>query len=272
MPGVEYVVADLARPLDPAVMAGVGFVVHSAAETAGGKDDHQRNSIDATRHVFEAAADAGVRQGVHVSSLAVIKPGHEVGGILDEATPLDAGHVRRGPYVWGKAESELLVAKLAAERNLDIKIVRPGPLVDYADFHPPGRLGRELGPCFVAIGGKTTPLSVCDVGTAGRVIRSYVEDFAAAPPLVNLVEAPPPTRRELADRFKAHRPDLKFYWFPGWLLRALGGPLKLVQRIALGSKQPVDVYAAFASERYRTDVAGQVISRAGASSIPGARG
>ena len=30
--------------------------------------------------------------------------------------------------------------------------------------------------------------------------------------------------------------------------------------------------AAFASERYRTDVAGQVISRAGASSIPGARG
>jgi predicted dehydrogenase/nucleoside-diphosphate-sugar epimerase len=272
VPGVEYVVADLARPLDPAVMAGVGFVVHAAAETAGGQDDHQRNSIDATRHVFEAAADAGVRQGVHVSSLAVIKPGHEVGGILDEATPLDAGHVRRGPYVWGKAESELLVAKLAAERNMDIKIVRPGPLVDYADFHPPGRLGRELGPYFVAIGGKKTPLSVCDVGTAGRVIRSYVEDFAAAPPLVNLVEAPPPTRRELADRFKGHRPDLKFYWFPGWLLRALGGPLKLVQRIALGSKQPVDVYAAFASERYRTDVAAQVIGRAGASSIPETRG
>jgi predicted dehydrogenase/NAD(P)-dependent dehydrogenase (short-subunit alcohol dehydrogenase family) len=271
VPGVEYVVADLARPLDPAVMAGVGFVVHAAAETAGGQDDHQRNSIDATRHVFEAAADAGVRHGVHVSSLAVIKPGHEVGGILDEATPLDAGHLRRGPYVWGKAESELLVATLAAERNLEIKIVRPGPLVDYADFHPPGRLGRELGPYFVAIGGKKTPLSVCDVGTAGRVIRSYVEDFAAAPPLVNLVEAPPPTRRALAERFKAHRPDLTFYWFPGWLLRALGGPLKLVQRIALGSKQPVDVYAAFASERYRTDVAAQVIGRAGASSVPDPR-
>ncbi len=272
VPGVEYLVADLSRPLDPAVMAGVGFVVHAAAETAGGQDDHQRNSIDATRHVFEAAADAGVRQGVHVSSLAVIKPGHEVGGILDEQTPLDAGHIRRGPYVWGKAESELLVAKLAAERNLEIKIVRPGPLVDYAAFHPPGRLGRELGPYFVAIGGKKTPLSVCDVGTAGRVIRSYVESFAAAPPLVNLVEAPPPTRRQLADRYKSHRPDLKFYWFPGWLLRALGGPLKLMQRVALGSKQPVDVYAAFASERYRTDVAAQVIGRAGASSVPDARG
>lgn len=267
VPDVEYVVADLARPLDPAVMAGVGFVVHAAAETAGGQDEHQRNSIDATRHVFEAAANAGVTRGIHVSSLAVIKPGHEVGGILDEQTPLDAGHIRRGPYVWGKAESELVVARIAAERHMAIKIIRPGPLVDYADFHPPGRLGRELGPFFVAIGGKKTPLSVCDVGTAGRVIRSYAEDFDAAPPLVNLVEAPPPTRRQLAERFKAHRPDLKFYWFPGWLLRALGGPLKLVQRVALGSKQPVDVYAAFASERYRTDVAARVIEKAGPSKV-----
>jgi predicted dehydrogenase/nucleoside-diphosphate-sugar epimerase len=267
VPDVEYTVADLSRPLDPAVMAGVGFVVHAAAETAGGQDDHQRNSIDATRHVFEAAADAGVTRGVHVSSLAVIKPGHEVGGILDEQTPLDAGHIRRGPYVWGKAESELVVARIAAERKIAIKIIRPGPLVDYAHFHPPGRLGRELGPYFVAIGARKTPLSVCDVGTAGRVIRSYAEDFDAAPPLVNLVEAPPPTRRQLAERFKAQRPDLAFYWFPGWLLRALGGPLKLVQRIALGSKQPVDVYAAFASERYRTDVAASVIARAGASQV-----
>lgn len=267
VPGVGYVVADLARPLDPAVMAGVGFVVHCAAETAGGQAEHQRNSIDATRHVFEAAADAGITRGIHVSSLAVLKPGREVGGILDEDTPLDAGHLRRGPYVWGKAESELLVSQLATERGMNIKIIRPGPLVDYADFQPPGRLGRELGPLFVAIGGRRTPLSVCDVGTAARVIRSYVEDFAAAPPLVNLIEAPPPTRRDLAARLRKLRPDLCFLWFPAWLLWLLSGPLKLFQRLALGSKQPIDAYAAFASERYRTEVAAQVIARAGPSSI-----
>ncbi len=35
----------------------------------------------------------------------------------------------------------------------------------------------------------------------------------------------------------------------------------------MGSKQPIDVYAAFASERYRTDVAAAVIAKAGPSSI-----
>jgi hypothetical protein len=33
--------------------------------------------------------------------------------------------------------------------------------------------------------------------------------------------------------------------------------------MALGSKEPVDVAAAFASERYQTDLAAQVIARAG---------
>ena len=275
VPGVEYVVADLARPLDPAVMAGVGFVVHCAAETAGGKDDHQRNSIDATRHVFEAAADAGVRQGVHVSSLAVMKPAHEVGGSLDEATPLDAGNVRRGPYVWGKAESELLVAKLAPSAALEHRRSSgPGPLVDYAAFHPPGSARARARPATSwpsAASGRRSASATS--APPARVIRCYVEDFAAAPPLRQpgrgaaadaAASSPTGTRRTAR--------TCKFYWFPGWLLRALGGPLKLVQRVALGSKQPVDVYAAFASERYRTDVAAQVIGRAGASSIPETRG
>lgn len=267
VPGVEYVAADLGRGLAPEVMEGIGFVVHCAAETAGGKDDHQRNSIEATRRVFEAAAAAGVTRGIHISSVAVLKPGHEVGGPVDESTPVDAGNLNRGPYVWGKAESENVVRDVAASRGLTIKIIRPGPLVDYAAFQPPGRLGREVGSWFVAIGGKRDALSVCDVGTAARVIRSYVETFESAPPLVNLVEVPPPSRQELTRKLLEQRPDLTVRWIPGWGLRLLSGPLKLVQRLALGMKQPVDVYAAFASEQYRTDLASQVIARAGVSSL-----
>ena len=171
--------------LDAAVVDGVGFVVHCAAETAGGKDDHQRNSIDATRHVFEAAARAGVAQVVHISSLAVLKPGREVGGPARRA---DAGR-RRPPAPRARTcgarpnPRALVAASWRASWASPIKIIRPGPLVDYAAFQPPGRLGRELGPLFVAIGGKRTPLSVCDVGTAARVIRSYVEDFDSAPPI-----------------------------------------------------------------------------------------
>jgi nucleoside-diphosphate-sugar epimerase len=267
LPGVEYVAGDLARPLDPSVVKGITLVAHCAAETAGGQQEHERNSIAATRNVIEAAARAGVTRVIHISSLAVLKPGREVGGPLDESSPVDAGNLGRGPYVWGKAESETLVQTLGRELGVDVRIIRPGPLVDYDDFHAPGRLGREVGTVFVAIGGRRSPLSVCDVGTAARVIRSYAESFEVAPPLVNLVEAPPPTRRDLARRMLATRPDLRVVWFPGWLLRLLSSPLKRAQKIALGSAKPIDVYAAFASERYQTGLAAMVIDKAGPTRV-----
>jgi nucleoside-diphosphate-sugar epimerase len=261
--GVEYAAGDLARPLDPALMAGIGVVVHCAAETAGGKDDHERNSIAATRHLIEAAAAAGVKEFIHISSVAVLKTGREVGGPIDEATPIDAGNLGRGPYVWGKAESEVLAQKLGAEKGMRVRVIRLGPLVDYQDFNPPGRLGRELGPIFVAVGPKNRALSVCDIRTAGRVIRHYLQSPDAAPAVVNLLESPAPLRRELVVRLKEGRPDLRVFWLPSWILRLASGPLKLVQRFAMGAKEPIDIAAAFASERYKTELAGSVIERAG---------
>ncbi len=264
VPGVEYVTADLARGLDPALLQQVGFVVHAAAETAGGREDHRRNSIEATRLLIEAAAKAGARGVLHVSSLAVLKTSRELGRDLDESAPVDAGNLTRGPYVWGKAESEILAAGLGAELKIPVRIIRPGPLVDWDAYSPPGRLGREIGPLFVAFGPRRKPLSVCDVTTAARVVRQYLEDFDHAPPLLNMVEAPPPTRLDLMNRYHRDRPDLTVFWFPAWLLRAISGPLKLVQRYAMGAKQPMDIAAAFASERYQTGLAEQVIQRASA--------
>jgi predicted dehydrogenase/nucleoside-diphosphate-sugar epimerase len=262
VPGVDYTLVDLAAGVDPSLLKGAAAVVHCAAETAGGKSEHERNSIGATRNMLEAAARAGVTRFVHVSSLAVLKPGSSVRRPLDEHSPVDGG-LERGPYVWGKAESELFVRRRGAQMGVDVKIVRLGPLVDYRSFQAPGRLGRELGPWFIAIGGKRTPLSVCDVGTAARVLRSYVQDFPAAPPMLNLVETPAPTRGELAARVKADRPDLRFFWIPATLLRLASPVLKLAQRVALGSEQPVDIYGAFASEYYRTELAAAAIAKAG---------
>ena len=266
VPGVEYVAGDLARGLAPENLTGVGYVVHAAAETSGGKEDHRRNSIEATRILIEGAARAGAKGVLHISSLAVLKTSREMGRALDEATPVDDASIKRGPYVWGKAESEGLAVRLGQDLGIPVRVIRPGPLVDYTAYQPPGRLGRELGPTFVAMGPSNGPLSVCDVTTAATVVRSYLEDFEAAPPLLNLVEAPPPTRRELMERFRRDRPDLRVVWFPAWLLRAMSGPLKLVQRYGMGSKEPLDVAAAFASERYVTDLAARVIARAQAGS------
>lgn len=261
--GVEYLAADLSRAAPQELFQDIGTVVHCAAETAGGMSEHERNSVAATRHVAAAAAEAGVRRIIHISSLAVLKPGSRRRHLLSEESPIDSGNPGRGPYVWGKAESELEIRRIASEHGIELRIIRPGPLVDYAHFEPPGRLGRELGPWYVAVGGRSSAISVCDVGTAARVVRSYVEDFAAAPPLLNLVETPPPARRQLAQRLVAVRPDLRIRWIPAFVLRLANGPAKLAQRLLLGTKAPIDVYAAFSSERYDTGLAAQVIERAG---------
>jgi predicted dehydrogenase/nucleoside-diphosphate-sugar epimerase len=269
VPGVQYVTGDLARGLAAEAFEGVDSIVHCAAETSGGKSEQQRNSIAATKLLIERGAAASVTTVLHVSSLAVIKPGN--GRMVDERTPVDAGNLERGPYVWGKAESEVLASQLGRDLGVQVKIVRPGPLVDFDDFHAPGRLGREVGPWYVAIGGRRSPLSVLDVSTGARVIRSYIDDFAGAPDLVNLVQTPAPTRGELVERLRTVRPDLKIIWFPALLLRMLSGPARLAQRWLMGASKPIDLYAAFSSERYQPDVAAAVIAKAKNSAVPPAR-
>ncbi len=262
-PGIEYVRADLGGEFDKEILHGVETIVHCAAETAGGKEAHERNSIDATRNLLRSAAEAGIRRFIHISSLAVLKTSKEMGGPLNEQTPLDVGNLSRGPYVWGKAEAERLVMDMAPALGMTAKVIRPGPLVDFANYEPPGRLGRELGPIYVAVGPKSSRLALCDVKTAALVIRSTVQDIQAAPPVLNLVEPEAPTREELLARWLEKRPDLKAIWLPGFVLSVLSPVLMVLQRLLLRGKPPIDIAAAFASERYDTTLAAEMVQRAG---------
>ena len=260
--GVQYVMADLGGDFDGSVLSRVATIVHCAAETAGGKEAHERNSVLATRNLLQSAAKASVQRFIHVSSLAVLKTSKEMGGPLDERTPVDAGNLARGPYVWGKAESEREVVEQGPALGLTVKIIRPGPLVDFSDFEPPGRLGRELGPLYVAVGPRSSRINLCDVGTAAQVIQATVQDIEAAPSVVNLVEPTAPTREELLARWLKKRPDLRGVWLPAFVLSLLSPVLILLQRIILRGKTPIDIAAAFASERYDTTLAAQVVQRA----------
>jgi len=261
-PGVDYAKADLGGDFDASVMSGVKTVVHCAAETAGGKEAHERNSVLATHNLLKSAAKASIQGFIHISSIAVLKTSKEMGGPLNERTPVDVGNLSRGPYVWGKAESECEVVEQGPALGLKVRVIRPGPLVDFSDFQPPGRLGRELGPVYVAVGPRSGKLSLCDVGTAAKVIRSMVQDIEAAPAVVNLVEPTAPTREELLARWLKSRPDLKAIWLPSFVLSVLSPLLILLQRILLRGKTPIDIAAAFASEQYDTTVAAQVVERA----------
>ncbi|MBC7791064.1 MAG: Gfo/Idh/MocA family oxidoreductase, partial [Anaerolineae bacterium] len=139
-PNARYLVADLGVAGDLELPASVDTVIHCAAETAGGYEAHQRNSIDATLNLLNAMAASGARKLVHVSSLAVIDM--DAKQPLSENSPLEREGRRRGPYVWGKLESEKIAREAAQTHGIDVRIVRPGALVDREAFAPPGKLGR----------------------------------------------------------------------------------------------------------------------------------
>lgn len=259
VPGVEYVQADLGDEVDNALLDGVDCVVHAAAETAGAKVDHERNTIRATRNLLDAMARTGVRRLVNISSVAVLRPGSGR-ATLTEGSAVDVDNLARGPYVWAKAAAELDACQRASKGHIDVRTIRLGPLVDYEAFTPPGRLGREVVRLFVAMGSRRSRLSVCSVQTAASVLRSYVERFDEAPSCVNLLEVPDPTRGELADRLKEVRPDLKFIWLPMPLLRVISSTLGIALRILRPSSQPLDLYAAFKAQTYDTARASAVIS------------
>lgn len=262
VPGVEYVLGDVASALPDTVFQGVTAIAHLAAETYGGQEAHERNTIGATRILLEAAAKHGIKRFLHTSSIAVLKPSRSFGPALREDSPVDADNLGRGPYVWGKAAAERMVAEFCKAHAIEQRQIRLGPLVDFSSFGAPGRLGREVGPLYVAMGMPGSRMSVCDVRTASNVIRYYIENFESVPPMLNLVESPQPTRGALVKRLRAARPDLSIMWLPLSVVWVLSALLKLVLRLLKPGKKPLDLYSAFVSERYNAALAAKVIEQA----------
>ena len=249
MAGAEYVVADLGEPLGKGVLRDAQVVIHAAAETAGGWAEHQRNSLDATEHVVRAAAAAGVTRVVHVSSLAVLAPPRGGGPIADDS-PLRADSRGAGPYVWGKVESERLASTLGGELGLAVKVVRPGALVDYAEFEPPGRLGKRIGNVFVAVGSPRDRLGIADVDFAARVLGWIADNFEQAPEVLNLVTPELPMKRDLLVRLRGTNPDLSVVWLPRPVLLPLSWMALLLQKVLRPGRPAMNLARVFAVQAY----------------------
>lgn len=249
LPGIEYVSVDLADGVPDSLMAGVETVLHLAAETAGTQADHERNTILATRNLIDAMVRTGIRRLVNVSSVAVLKPSRW-GRPLSEDSPVDYDNLKRGPYVWAKAEAERLGIKAAQSGHIDVRTVRLGPLVDYDNFAAPGRLGREVARLFVAMGRPSNKLSICSVASAATFLSRCPAHFGAVRPIVNLLEVPTTSRDELVRRLRVKRPDLLILWLPFWILWLLSTFFRVLLR-ALRPKSPaLDLFSAFKSEKY----------------------
>jgi predicted dehydrogenase/nucleoside-diphosphate-sugar epimerase len=248
--GVEYVVADVARAAPPELFKGVDRVIHAAAETAGGWEEHQRNSLDATEHLIRAAAAAGVAHVIHVSSVAVLAK--DSSRPIGDNDPLEPDSKGSGPYVWGKLESEQLAVRVGKDLGISVKVIRPGALVDYRDFDPPGRLGKRLGNVFVAVGSAGEQLGVVDVGFSGRFLAWTVDNWEQVPSPLNLLDPVSPTKRALLDELRKGNPDLSVIWLPTAVLVPLSWMATLAQKVLRPGKPAIDVAKVFAVQQYDT--------------------
>jgi predicted dehydrogenase/nucleoside-diphosphate-sugar epimerase len=211
----EWVTADLSRGLSADALAGANVVVHAAAETAGGYEAHQRNSIDATRHLLHAMHQAGVKRLVLVSSLSVLRPPRTPWERQDENTPRPDQPRRLGAYTWGKTEQEALVEREAASLGIRTRVIRPGALIDRHDESLPGLLGRRLfGQWHLGMGRPQLPIAVCDVDQCGEAIAWCATHFDDAAPIVNLFDPTVGTRGEFLARRRAHGWSGRVIWVP----------------------------------------------------------
>lgn len=257
--GAEYVVCDIAAGVGPHIFKGIESVIHAAAETAGGWPEHQRNSLDATERILRGAAEAGIKRVVHVSSLAVLAQSE--GLAIADNHPLEPDSKGSGPYVWGKLESERLAVRLGEDLGLSVKVIRPGALVDYRDFDPPGRLGKRLGNIFVAVGSPDDRLGVVDVGFAGRLLAWTIESWDSVPSPLNLLDPVLPAKRDLLQRLRKTNPDLTVLWLPHFLLRPLSWLATILQKVLRPGKPAINIAKVFSVLPYDTSIVARLASR-----------
>jgi predicted dehydrogenase/nucleoside-diphosphate-sugar epimerase len=251
VPDVEYVVADISQSITPDIFGGAKAVIHCAAETAGDWDQHARNSVAATEQVLNAAATAGIKKVIHVSSISVLAvPGR--GERLSEDSIFEPNSRTGGPYAWGKIESERLALSRSRQLGIDLRVVRPSALVDYRNFDPPGLLGKRVGNIFVAVGMPGHQLGVVDVVFSAQTLAWMVRHFDESPAVLNLFEPALPTKRELLARLRRTNPDLTIVWLPPPILVPLSWIAIALQKVRRPRAAAVNVAKIFARIKYDT--------------------
>jgi nucleoside-diphosphate-sugar epimerase len=214
--GVELARGDITDPGSlRAACASVQVVYHAAAKVGdwGPWAEFERVTIDGTRNVLAAAAAAGVRRLVHVSSISVYGY-YTRAQVIDESFPIGYGLYRWAYYSRSKIAAEELARAAHARGQLAVTVIRPAWLYGPRDRVTVPRLyamvrsgrakilGRGDNPLNVVYAGNVAEAAVLAAGrpdAAGEVFncsndgpitqQQYFDLWARA------CAAPPVTRR-----------------------------------------------------------------------------
>lgn len=171
--GAETVVGDITtiESIRPA-MVGVETVFHAAARVTdwGPWEEFEAINVRGTENVLEAAASAGVRRFVHLSTVDVYDATVRKRQVLDESAPYDSGHSPYGPYAKSKVLAEKAAFRYQREGQLMVSLLRPGWVYGPRDHTMSARLLSFLrSPLAAWVGNRNpihNPVFVTDVADA----------------------------------------------------------------------------------------------------------
>lgn len=157
---LERVVGDVTQPATlSAAMQGVEVVFHTAAVVGrrGSPALMPAVTVQGTRNVLRAAAEAGVRRVVHTSSVAALGVPFQP-GVRALPLPIDERHTWNyhpdwWPYGHAKYMAEMAVQDAVAQ-GLDVVIVNPAVVVGAGD------LNRVSGNIILQVARRRLPVAV----------------------------------------------------------------------------------------------------------------
>ncbi|MCB9453406.1 MAG: SDR family NAD(P)-dependent oxidoreductase [Anaerolineaceae bacterium] len=235
VPNIEIVQGDITdAERMKAVIQGCDIVFHVAAAIGGTFEFQHKANLDGVRNVMLAAAEAGVKRVVHVSTIAVY--GYRASRAVTEATPPNPGRVA---YNRTKAEGERTVREIGKERGVSYSIVRPGMI-----YGPRSNAWTRM--LFQVARRKPTPFLGDGSGNPAPI---YIDDLidlmllmaehpAAENETFNAVNDPPPTWREFLGGYSQLVGHQAWFGLPVWMGTVVAPLAELVMTLR-GTPQDV---------------------------------
>ena len=134
--GVGKAVGDITDPDSlPAALDGVQTVYHIAARVGdwGPWEDFVAVTIEGTQNMVEAAARAGVKRFLHISSISAYGHPDGEGLVLDETAPLGYNLHKWSYYSRAKVEAEKVVWAAHERGDVPVTVIRPSWLYGERD-------------------------------------------------------------------------------------------------------------------------------------------
>lgn len=219
-------------------LAGCEVLLHVAAGLTGSASTLFLNSVSSTNTLLRAAADAGVKRVVLISSLGLYD-GQAVrsGGVLTEETPIDPQPAARDPYSYSKLVQERDARAVCAEHGLELVVLRPGVITGPGRDVVSGRCGLKVGPLLVQMGGRQQlPYTYVD-NCADAVVQAVTADVAGE--TFNILDDDLPTASKLIRTVRKSGRKLRRVWVPGPLVPSLCGLYHWYSRLSNGQLPPV---------------------------------